>query len=445
MKKIVITLIVIFTSTAQAQITLKECIMSGLNNKPNLNSLKSQVYLANLKSIENKAKYLPQISLAYDYRYNPIIQTQIVPVGQFNPIPSDETRAIQFGTDWQQNAGITFYQPIIDFVIQSRIKESKISASISKNDLKKEQLDLNYEITKCYSQIINDGYRIEEAIADTIRSYKSYLIIKSRYKEGKVLKTELNNALINHNTNVINYKKAFAALVNEKIFLHYLTNIKIERILEEKFNPINEEFYNNISNLDNVILDSLPEYEKLNIREKLVKQQIKTERNKLTPSIGFSGFIGANQYSQTLEPFKDNSWFGNSYIGLSVKLPVFSAEKSINGGKQLNTQLLIIDDEKKELKSSKNKDLMKNKINVDRLKNEISILESSLLLKQENIKLFQDQLNNGQESSYNLNIQELELQKLSSQLMQLKEELNHEIINGLYISGNLSVNLKSLK
>jgi len=45
-------------------------------------------------------KYLPDLSLNYNYRYNAIIPTQIIPVGQFNPVPTDEKRPIKFGTPW---------------------------------------------------------------------------------------------------------------------------------------------------------------------------------------------------------------------------------------------------------------------------------------------------------------------------------------------------------
>ena len=110
MKRILIIINLVISQTLMAQITLKECIETGLVNQPNINRAKSDVLLTKLQSVAVKAAYLPQISIAYDYRYNTIIPTQVVPVGQFNPIPTDETRGIQFGTPWQQNAGISVYQ-----------------------------------------------------------------------------------------------------------------------------------------------------------------------------------------------------------------------------------------------------------------------------------------------------------------------------------------------
>lgn len=444
MKKLMFIISILTAHSLSAQITLKECIESGILNKANIKSAKSDFLLANLKMIESKGKYLPQISLAYDYRYNPIIATQVVPVGQFNPIPTDETRAIQFGTNWQQNAGITLYQPIIDFTVQSRIKECKLNESLAGVDLVKAESDLTFEIVKIYSRVLTFGYQVDEAISDTLRSYQSYSIVNSKFKEGKMLKTEVNNALINHNSNLLNYKKAVSLLINEKIYLHYLTNLDLEKILDNKFAPIPLSFLAQTTNQNEIQFESLPEFQRLKIKEQLFNQQIKTERTKYNPTIGFQGFLGANQFSQSFDPFLSNSWFGNSYVGLAVKLPIFSPEKSINGVKQLQIQQQVVNFEKEELKAEKYKALLQINLEINRLSEEIKILESSFLLQNENIRLYQERLFNGQLAATELNVQEAELQKLSNQLKQLKEQMSKALIERLYIIGNLSSKINTL-
>lgn len=444
MKKILFILSTFISQSVFAQITLKECIEGGLANKANIKSAKSEVFLASLKNIESKAKYLPQISLAYDYRYNPIIATQIVPIGQFSPTPTDETRAIQFGTNWQQNAGITLYQPIIDFSVQSRIKESKLNESLSEIDLKKAETDLIFEIVKSYSRVITYGYQVEETASDTLRTYQTYTILKAKFNEEKVLKTELNNALVNHNANLGNYKKALASVVSEKIYLHYLTNVSLERILDESFSPIPPSLYTDFIDSKTIQFDSLPEIQRLKSKEQLINQQIKTERTKYSPTIGFQGFLGANQFSQTFDPFLANSWFGNSYVGLSIKLPIFSPDKSINGEKQLQTQLQINNYQKEELVQLRNKDLLQKNIEIEKLQTEIGIIENSIVLQTENVKFYQQRLQSGLYTAIELNSQEAELQKLTFKSKQLREQLNLALIERLYLAGRLFEQVKNI-
>lgn len=175
-------------------ITLKECVEKALENKANIKAAKTELIIANLQNNAAKGKYLPQISLMHEYRYNPIIPSQMVPVGQFSPVPTDETRAIQFGTNWQQNAGISLYQPIVDMSIQSSLAESKINEKIKNADLKVAEDALKYEVLKSFNRILIGETQKQVLITDTLRTLQSLTLIKDRYTAGKVLKTELNKA-----------------------------------------------------------------------------------------------------------------------------------------------------------------------------------------------------------------------------------------------------------
>jgi outer membrane protein TolC len=135
-----------------AQITVNECIENGLKHRPSIKTIRSCCGCS--KSLDAQSKFLPQIALAYEYRYNPIIATQVVPTGLFSGTPTTETQAIRFGTKWQQNAGVTVYQPLIDLSLKSKIKESKINEASANWDLKKAEEDFVFEIIKSYSQIL---------------------------------------------------------------------------------------------------------------------------------------------------------------------------------------------------------------------------------------------------------------------------------------------------
>jgi outer membrane protein len=445
MKKIAIIVAGIFLSQSLwAQITLKECIERGLSNKSNIKIAKSDQLLASLKSMEAKGKYLPQISFTYDYRYNPIIATQVVPVGQFNPVPTSETRGIQFGTNWQQNAGLTVYQPIVDLAVQSRIKESRLKESLASIDLQKAENDLQFEITKAYSNVLGFAFQVDESVTDTARSFKSFAIVSAKFKEGKVLKTELNTAAINHNNNVIAFRKAMAALVNEKIYVHYLSNIDLEKLLEQPFAPLPVSFFDSANTVAQVQIDSVPEYQKLVFRQQLLGQQIKTEGKKYTPSVGLQGFLGANQFSQEFVPFQSSSWFGSSYVGIFIKLPIFSPDKSINGAKQLKMQLTTINYEKEELKSEKNRQLLQANIEIERLGEELKIKKGNLILLEENVSLYQQRMQNGQLATAELNLQESDLQRLRNQINQIQQQLSKALAERLFVLGELNRRLQSL-
>ena len=61
-------------------------------NRGNIRAVRTDIEIAKLQTSSAYQKYLPDLSLNYNYRFNPVIPTQIIPVGQFNQIPTDEKR-----------------------------------------------------------------------------------------------------------------------------------------------------------------------------------------------------------------------------------------------------------------------------------------------------------------------------------------------------------------
>jgi len=444
MKIFMIIVGILLCHASLAQITLKECLEAGLESKPSLHSAQKETVIAQLKTLDAQAKYLPQVAIAYDYRYNTIIPTQVVPIGQFNITPTNETRNIQFGTEWQQNVGITVYQPIIDFVFNNRIKESKLKEALSKKDLEMMEKELKFEIVKTFNTILISTYQLEEAIADTMRSFKSYQIIQAKFNEGRPLKTDLNNSLINHHSNVISYKKVFSGLLSDKIYMHYLTNIELKRILEGSYVPIPEEMFASSTLSNKIQIESLLEFQEIQTNQQLIKQQIETEKLKYIPKIGLQGYVGGNQFSNSFTPFQNDLWFGNSYVGISVKMNIFSPSESVHLKQQLTSELAILESKKQELQAKRNQELLQINVEIDRLNEEIKFAENNLSLQKENIEIYQNRLQNGQFTAAELNVQEIELQKLSSQLKQLTLQKNNALIERLNITEVLNERLERI-
>jgi outer membrane protein TolC len=438
MKKLLTIIAVILTTVnASAQLTLQACIDSGLANRANIKAAKSETILAQLQTIDAHSKYYPQVALAYEYRYNPIIAAQIVPVGQFNAVPTDETRAIRFGTPWSQSAGLTVYQPIIDRAVKSRIAESQLNEKVKGIELDKATDDLVYEITKSYNRIVLLGHRVDETLADSARTAQSLGIINARFKEGRALKIDVNTATVNHNNNLLAWKKAVADWIEEKIYLQWLTNIRLTSILESGFAPLPETLFATTADPMAIQFDSLPGYQNFQAQDLLLQQKILTEKAKRNPTLGFQGFLAANQFSQQLNPFQANSWFGSSYVGLSVKLPLLATDRSINGGQQLQTQRLVNQQQQESFMAERRKELLQANNTIARLSEEIRYQEANAALLRENTSLLQSSLAAGQSSASDLNLQETDLQKLNSRLQQLREELNQAVLDRMKASGRI--------
>jgi len=442
---IFILLLSLSSGISGQNIKLITCIDSALANRGNIRAVRTDIEIAKLQTSSAYQKYLPDLSLSYNYRYNPVIPTQIIPVGQFNQIPTDEKRPIRFGTSWQQNSGLNLYQPIIDFSIKSRVAESRINEKLKNTDAAAAERDLKMEVIKSFTNIWLNEEQLRSAELDTIRTSRIKELFMTKSKEGKALKTEVNRTILNHNNSLSNYITVSSSLTREKIYMAFLTGISLETLLDGKFDfsPFTEDGLN-IVNKD-PLFDSIPSVTSLRLRAELLQQQQNSERSKNTPTIGFEGFIGANQFTDTFNPVLSGSWFGSSYLGLSLRFQIISGSSTKNRVNQLKLEEKGIksrlDDE---VNNVSNKSLLLSE-EIRQIGYQVELFEQNIALYKENFSLNQDRFDKGQINAYDLLTDEIDFQKELARYNEKRAELVLKQIEFIDNSGALSLFIDSLR
>jgi outer membrane protein TolC len=442
---IYILLISLSNGLSGQEIKLITCIDSALANKGNIRAVRTDIEIAKLQTSSAYQKYLPDLSLSFNYRYNPIIPTQIIPVGQFNQIPTDEKRPIKFGTDWQQNSGLNLYQPIIDFSIKSRVAESRINEKLKNTDAATAERDLKLEVIKSFTNIWLREEQLRSAELDTLRTSRTKELFSANLKEGKVLKTEVNKAILNHNNALSNYVAVLSSLTREKIYMSFLTGISLETLLDGTFDfsPFSDDVLK-ISNTDPQ-LDSIPSVKSLRLKAELLEQQQKSERMKHTPTIGFEGFLGANQYTDTFDPFLSGSWYGSSYLGLSLRFQLLSGSSTKNRVSQLKLEEKGLKSRlEDEINSVSNTNLQLAE-EIRQIEYQTGLTRQNIALYEENLSLNQDRFDKGQINAYDLLTDEIDFQKEMSRFNEKRAELVYKQIELINNSGVLSSFIENLR
>jgi outer membrane protein TolC len=450
MKSTISSIILILTislsnSLSGQEIKLITCIDSALANRGNIRSVRTDIKIAKLQTSSAYQKYLPDLSLNYNYRYNPVIPTQIIPVGQFSPIPTDEKRPIKFGTEWQQNSGLNLYQPIIDFSIKSRIAESRINEKLKNTDAAAAERDLKLDVIKSYTNIWLREEQLRSAELDTFRTSRTLELFLVKSKEGKVLKTEVNKAVLNHNNTISDYVAVSSALTREKIYMSFLTGISLENLLDGEFDFA--PFSGDVLKTGNTdpLLDSIPSVKSLRLRAELLVQQQKSERMKNIPTIGLDGFLGANQYTDTFNPFLPGSWYGSSYVGLSLRFQILSGRSTKNRVTLLKLEekgfQSRLDDE---INSVSNKSLLLIE-EIRQFEYQADLSRQNIMLYKENLSLNQDRFDKGQINAYDLLTDEIDFQKEQSRYNEKRAELVYKKIELINNSGALSIFIDNLR
>jgi outer membrane protein TolC len=426
-------------------IRLIDLIDSALANKGNIQAVRTDIRIAKLQTSSAYQKYLPDLLFSYNYRYNTIIPTQIIPVGQFNPVPTDEKRPIKFGTEWQQNSGLTIYQPLIDFSVRSRVAESRINEKLRNTDADAAERDLKVEVIKCFTNIMLREEQLRSAELDTLRTSRIKELFGIKSGEGRVLKTETNRAIMNHNNALSNYAAVSSSLAREKIYMGFLTGISLGNLLGGKFDfsPFSEDAFR-LSNTEPLI-DSIPSLKSLIFRTELLEQQQKSERIKHVPTIGFEGFLGASQYTDEFNPFLSDSWYGSSYLGLSLRFQILSGSSTKNRVNQLKLEekglKSRLDDEISRV-SNKSLQLMEE---IRQIEYQAGIFRTNISLYEENFSLNQERFAKGQISAYDLITEEIDFQKEITRLNEKRAELVLKQIELISNSGRLPSFIDNLR
>jgi outer membrane protein len=443
-KKAYISIIYVLICTihlhAQTVISLSEAINRGLENKKQIVAGKLDNSIGELQTKALYRSYYPQLSADYQFRYNPILQTSILPIGMFNPnFPPDATQSVQFGTTWTQSAGLTATQPLLDLSIKRRIDEAKLQERITTLTQEQAEYELAYIIAQTYIDISHQEAKMESAIADTTRTYISYTLLKNRFDEKRLLKSDLNKAQINHNNAVQLLNDAIASLIEHKVYLLYLMGTND---MEQWDFQVDTDFSTKYS-ISNTLTPTdswqLPELEQLDLRSQLTDLQAKSERTKRLPTVNLKGFLGANQFSNTFNLTADDSWYGLSYVGLDVKIPLLSGDNIQNKTQQLKLQSQQFNLQKEDKIFQYQKDAITARLKMDNLNTQLKTQEENILLSTESIEIYQLRFKEGQESAANLNLEEATIQGLKADYESNKKQLWDYWLDYLKASGTLSL------
>ena len=411
---------ILFITNATAQtrsIGVKECISLAIANKANILALNAEATIDSLNINQIRAKNLPQIALAYDYVYNSIIRTNIVPVGQFSPVPTDQTRSIKFGTKYNQIAGLQVMQPVFDATIRSKVQESKLQYRIKKDQVNTANEELTFEVAKTFVSILTKQKQVEILKLDTLRTASTLKIVRDRFADGSSLKMDFNKAKINHNNSVFVYKELISDLIIEKIYLAFLTNLEAESFdVVDVDNIFTEQNLTSLTQSNET--KTLSKINELDSRITLAQQQIKGEKVKYLPKLNFNGYLGADQFSNELKPVQSNTWFGNSFMGLALRLPISIGENRAIKISQFKSQINSLNFQKEEELNDSEKNKLAALQEITSLKEEAKSYSLNIDLLKENVQLYNDRLQAGQETYENVNLEEIayqrEIQKLTN-------------------------------
>lgn len=431
---LITALVITIGSFSQKEISLETAIRSAIQNKNSILAARSAYILDSLDGTDLKARYRPKASLEYAYQFNPVLATSIVPVGQFAIPATDKVANLAFGTRWQQSAGLKVTQLVHDFSFKASQLENSFKQKVSQLDKQQLEYELTYEVAKTYLGILLLQDQQKTASTDTARTYNSFQLQDARFKEGKLLRSDWNKALLNHNNSVQAYEDYQFQINEQKAYLSYLMGVGADKsysslILE----PVPDSLL--ITQQTESATSTIPLFGKLKAQQESYKQAQLAERKKNLPIIELSGFLGANQFTNNIDPFNGSAWFGVSNIALNAKWNIFNGENRQSRLRKYDEQIKKLEADAKDQELNYSQEALRARENWLALQSKKRSLEKNLLLYEENVSIYQERFKEGVGLSNDVNTAELELQQARASYNEVKYRQLLEVLRFRNASG----------
>ena len=324
MKHLATIIICGLTCTAsQAQtMTLAECIDRGMANNLQLTNAQTAIRKGRLGVTQNRSRLLPVIqgvAQMTDYLKSPVNVTTGVLLGK--DFPDDPTWQTIKSMKYQTNAGILVSVPIYNQTIFANIDVAKTVEQLQSLSYEKAKEELTVQIGKVYytAQASKEMLRLTDE--NICRMNELCEITEALYGQGVVMEVDLNRVRISRQ--MLQAERSVQHTLHEQQLnmLRYLMDMSVDSQLDVTpmdtiFSPI----------ATSGTSTTLPEMRLAEEQRTLISKQIRSAKAEYLPTLSFTGYAGGLGYNEKFSQFTDN-WFGNCYVGVSLRIPIFEANQ----------------------------------------------------------------------------------------------------------------------
>lgn len=374
--------IVLFSAVAFAQetYTLDKAVTYAMDHSPVLNINKLKLQEASIQVDESKLQYVPDIYLSGDLRRNLIIPATPVPANVFDPSASEgELMYLKFNTKWNSSAGLNMKYDLFNPEKVNSVAKQQNQLRIQEYDTEMSEAELKEKVALAYADCIIAEEQVKLLKDDVVYFEELLDNANQLFKKEQISLSEKNDANRAYNESVSKFLEAEKIAGDRKAELLYLigkdvTSENIESLFLEEDIPSLLEKVEQKKTSKNILndLEVLRQQEVTN----LASLKVKSAQLKYAPTLSLNGYLGSNYYNNDFSLFNNNHWRGNSYIGLSVMLPI---SRSLNTTKEVSRLRLQQQMETENLRD------IRNKQEKERLNN-LSLLQ----VRQKNYQLSRD-------------------------------------------------------
>ena len=343
---------VVIKDTGKVQyFTLKQCIEYALQHQPGLNIALINVDVTKTSNAIALSGLLPQVSASGNLIHN--IQDNNSAIVTSNGTSTNSAAASRTSYANTFVPGVAVTQNIFNPSLLYAYKSAPLYVKQAQQVTDSTKIFLVSSISKSFYTLLNTLEQINVFKEDTARLGKSLRDAYHQYKGGIVDETDYEQADI-----TLNNSKAQLKQANENVVPQYATLKKLLGFpVDKQFNVV----FDTLEMMNSIHIDT---NEQLQYEKRIEFQSLKTSKDLQSQLVNYYNYAWLPTLSAFFNynlTFANNNYnnllsssYPNSYVGLSISVPIFTGFSRVNNVKKAKLQQQILDWDETDLKSAIN-------------------------------------------------------------------------------------------
>ncbi|MDO6433747.1 TolC family protein [Flavitalea sp. BT771] len=264
---------------------------------------------------------LPQITGNLGLTDNVKIPTTLIP-GEFIGQPAGTFVPLQFGTQYNANAGITLKQVLFDgqVFVGLQARQASLDFYQKKQEVTEQMLRANIE--KVYYQLLISKSQIAQIDANITNQQELLHNSTEMFKNGFAEQLDVDRSnvqLANLQTEKIQLELNIS---NGYLGLKVLMGMPVKDSLRLT-DSLTYDMIRDATLSDDYKYADRRDFQLLQVNKKLNEYDISRYKKMYIPTANLTANYSQNQFSNKFDLTQKNSWFPSAYIGLNISVPIF--------------------------------------------------------------------------------------------------------------------------
>lgn len=406
-----------FADASTENITLRQCLEVGLKNNISIINSELDKKKSKMRINEARSSGLPQIEAtiqSLDYLKKSVM---LLP-GELMGQPGSNL-SFEIGSKYVTTASIKFNQLLYSQTYFLALDVSKRYAKLSEINVEKLKNDVIIDLTKMYVLASITNQQIEIINNNIARLDTIINITNIALTNGFAQSVDIDRAVMNKSelSAQLEITRTLYRQQNDliKYYIDYPENISITDKIESLFDPAEHK-------IDSSNVLQRIELQLLELQTDLYKDNVTAIKYEYIPSLSF---IGAFQYQNMREDYKlfGEKWYGNSYIGLNLSIPVFDGLNKDSRIEQAQIEYLKSENTRIDTKKYFIIEFEQAKREYEKCNNTISVRNDNVSLAQKILDITKVKYSEGQVAMKDLLADEIALSNSELNLLSAKMDL----------------------